>query len=502
MPDRHEPLPLLTHRVAFHEIDIAWIHRVRSEEFPTETVPGSANSRHTWLGAWVAFNLRFDVTIEFRAALAALALFPLVMASPAQADDDRQRSPRAQVGPRPAYLVDQMSAGPLKDQLQSCLDDDFRSSDWSIGHRGAALQFPEHTKESYEAAAVMGAGILECDVTFTSDGELVCRHAQCDLHTTTNILDTPLASKCDQPFQPATFDANGDLVTPATARCCASDLTVTEFQSLCGKMDAANPRATTVQEYLDGTAKWRTDLYSTCGTVLTHAESITLFAGLGRKFTPELKGGDPSDIAAVFGSQAAYAQAMIDDYKDAGIRPNQVWAQSFNLDDVEYWIHNEPAFGRQAVYLDGGAIPRANPEAFLDDLIARGVKIVAPPMPQLVTESNGVIVPSDYGLAARDRDIDVISWTTERSGRIIEEGGGFYYQTTLGALSNDGDILTTIDVLAQDVGIIGLFSDWPATTTFYANCANLFPNERRNRRGRRGNRDDDDDDDDDDRDDD
>ena len=23
---------------------------------------------------------------------------------------------------------------------------------------------------------------------------------------------------------------------------------------------------------------------------------------------------------------------------------------------------------------------------------------------------------------------------------------------------------------AQDVGIIGLFSDWPATTTFYANC--------------------------------
>ena len=29
---------------------------------------------------------------------------------------------------------------------------------------------------------------------------------------------------------------------------------------------------------------------------------------------------------------------------------------------------------------------------------------------------------------------------------------------------------TSIDVLARDVGIIGLFSDWPATTTFYANC--------------------------------
>ena len=43
------------------------------------------------------------------------------------------------------------------------------ATDFSIGHRGAALQFPEHTKESYEAGARMGAGILECDVTFTKD---------------------------------------------------------------------------------------------------------------------------------------------------------------------------------------------------------------------------------------------------------------------------------------------------------------------------------------------
>jgi len=48
----------------------------------------------------------------------------------------------------------------------------------------------------------MGAGILECDVTFTKDLELVCRHSQCDLHTTTNILTTPLAAKCSVPFSP------------------------------------------------------------------------------------------------------------------------------------------------------------------------------------------------------------------------------------------------------------------------------------------------------------
>lgn len=83
------------------------------------------------------------------------------------------------------------------------------------------------------------------------------------------------------------------------------------------------------------------------------------------------------------------------------------------------------------------------------------------------------IVPSVYAINAREAGLKIISWTTERSGRIIDGvpgGGNFYYQTTLDALNNDGDILRTIDVLAREVGIIGLFSDWPATTTFYANC--------------------------------
>ena len=50
----------------------------------------------------------------------------------------------------------------------------------------------------------MGAGVVECDVTFTKDKALVCRHSQCDLHTTTNILYIPaLANKCTTPFTPA-----------------------------------------------------------------------------------------------------------------------------------------------------------------------------------------------------------------------------------------------------------------------------------------------------------
>ncbi|MGC4091176.1 MAG: glycerophosphodiester phosphodiesterase family protein [Polyangiaceae bacterium] len=140
-----------------------------------------------------------------------------------------------QLGPRPYYLVEDMDESPLKDKLASCSEKEQKPSDFSIGHRGAALQFPEHTKESYQAAARMGAGIIECDVTFTKDRQLVCRHSQCDLHTTTNILATPLAAKCSQPFSPAD-PATGK---PASANCCTSDITLAEFKTLCGKMDGA-----------------------------------------------------------------------------------------------------------------------------------------------------------------------------------------------------------------------------------------------------------------------
>ena len=63
----------------------------------------------------------------------------------------------------------------------------------------------------------------------------------------------------------------------------------------------------------------------------------------------------------------------------------------------------------------------------------------------------------------------MIAWTLERSGPLAN-GGGWYYQSIPSATNNDGDTLTLLDVLARQVGVIGVFSDWPATTTFYANC--------------------------------
>ena len=376
-------------------------------------------------------------------------------------------------GTRPAFLIEKMDDSPLKAELQACLGQTPQRTDFSIGHRGAPLMFPEHTVESNVAAAQMGAGILECDVTFTADHELVCRHAQNDLHTTTNIVVTDLAQKCTTPFSPASGDA------AASAECRTSDLTLAEFMTLEPKMDAANSAATTAEEYLGGTANWRTDLYVDNATLMTHAESIALFRDLGAKFTPELK--SPSVEMPFNGfSQEDYAQKLVDEYKAAGVPASDVWLQSFNLEDVLYWIENEPEFGAQAVYLmdEDSTVEGYSPmdpatwPNTMEELKSMGVNYIAPPIWMLLTLEDGAMVPSALAVAARDADLEIITWTLERSGP-LGAGGGWYYQSVTDAIDNDGDYFEVLDVLAQDVGVVGVFSDWPATVTYYANCKGL-----------------------------
>lgn len=387
---------------------------------------------------------------------------------------------RVQLGVRPFFLLDELKDGPLKEKLKRCAAQRvlYRKTDFAIGHRGAALMFPEHSKESYIAAARQGAGIVECDVTFTKDKELVCRHSQCDLHTTTNILETPLAAKCQVPFQPAQFDADGNLIRPATAKCCTSDLTLEEFKTLKAKMDGFNPRARTVEEYLQGTPSWRSDLYG-YGTVLSHKESIELFKALGVKMTPELKAPEvPMPFLGM--TQEQYAQKLIDEYKEASVPPERVFPQSFNLADVLYWIQNEPEFGRQAIFLDGRyedpSFDHTDPATWhpsMEELAGMGVRILAPPMWMLLALDGGEIVPSLYAQRAKAAGLELITWTLERSDLRGGGTGQWYYQTIGEAIRNQGDLYLALDVLAQKVGIRSIFSDWPATVTFYANCMGL-----------------------------
>jgi len=415
-------------------------------------------------------------TLRTLLGLAALTVAPMAHADRENEDGRYAVRSSIELGPRPEFLVNEMNEGPLKNRLMACLDNEPRRTDFSIGHRGAPLQFPEHTKESYVAAARMGAGIVECDVTFTKDKHLVCRHAQNDLHTTTNILATPLAATCVQPFTPAVLDANGRVVTPANAECRTSEITLAEFRTLRGKMDAFNPAAQTAAQYMAGTANTRTDLYSgpTSGTLLTHRESIALFKTLGVKMTPELKA--PSVTMPFDGfTQEAYAQKLIDEYKAARVDARNVWPQSFNIADVRYWVKREPRFGRQAVYLDDANVPADLPSyGELAGYKAEGINIWAPPtFALLALDAGGDIVASDSARYAKAAGLSLITWTLERSGHLADGNNGFYYQTFDAAIDREGDLFEVIDTLAKDVGILGVFSDWAAPVTFYASCMGL-----------------------------
>ncbi|MEH6505936.1 MAG: glycerophosphodiester phosphodiesterase family protein [Sulfitobacter litoralis] len=398
-------------------------------------------------------------------ALTALALAPTALLA-----DAHSTPTPVEYGPRPAYLVDKLPDGDLKDKLASCMGQTPSKTDFSIGHRGAPLMFPEHTVQSNVAAARQGAGILECDVTFTADHELVCRHAQNDLHTTTNILVSDLAEKCTAGFTAAAGEEG------ASAECRTSDITLAEFETLTPKMDSADTTATTAEDYQGGVASFRTQLYSDGADLMTHAESIELFKSLGAKFTPELK--SPSVEMPHDGfSQEDYAQKMIDEYKAAGIPASDVWAQSFNLDDVLYWIKAEPEFGKQAVYLvewsDG--FDEQDPSTWTQDfaqLKEQGVQYLAPSLNMLLTNKDGTLAASDYAMKASEAGLNLIAWTLERSGP-LSTGGGWYFQSVGDIITDDSDYLVALDVLAQEAGVKGVFSDWPATVTYYANCMGL-----------------------------
>lgn len=395
--------------------------------------------------------------------------------------DKMLSNPSVTYGARPFYLVNDMDAGAVKDKLLSCSNQTPKRTEFSIAHRGATLQFPEHSKESYLAANQMGVGVQECDVAFTKDHELVCRHSDADLHTTTNILATPLAAKCTQNFIPATFDTTGKLVTPASAKCLTSDITLAEFKTLKAKQDGANTSAKTVDEYLKGTPSFRTDLYSQNGTLMSLKEALTLFKQMNVKVTPELK--QPTMIPHNGYTYDNYRKQLIDTLKSFNYTADQSIVQSFNIDDMKYWIANNPDYAKTAVFLmddsnftkAGTTFDAQNPATWkysLAELKAMGIQNLAPATFMLVTNNNGKVGASEFAKQAKAQGFGLIAWTIERSGPLAT-GGGWYYMGINNITNNDGDVYNMVDVLAKDVGVKGIFSDWPATTTYYANCNGL-----------------------------
>jgi glycerophosphoryl diester phosphodiesterase len=190
-------------------------------------------------------------------------------------------------------------------------------------------------------------------------------------------------------------------------------------------------------------------------------------------------------------SQEDYASKMIQEYIEAGVDPSNVFPQSFSYDDIHYWIEKYPEFGIQAVYLDGRAYGETDDDQInfsnfdpydistwdgrnMSDIKETGINYIAPPMWVLITlDTNNKIIPSTYALKAKESGLNIITWSLERSGLLTDGGGGWYYQSIKDTIHNEGDAFEVLDVLAQDVGITAIFSDWPATVTFYANCKGL-----------------------------
>ena len=383
------------------------------------------------------------------------------------------------LGPRPYYLINNMTESALKDKLETCENGPFSITNFTIGHRGGGtLMFPEETVESTMAGARMGAGILECDVSFTGDRGLVCRHSLCDLHTTTNILTKPdLAAKCTVPFTPA------NSTSPANALCCTSDITTAEYMTLCGKQDGFNASAKTPQDYQYGTPRWRTELYDTCGTLMTLDSYIDLVDSLPgyRNFTPELKQPPPQVPMPFHGyTQQQYARDMLDTFIAKGIDPKRVWPQSFNPPDIYQWLDEYHDFGKQAIFLDESGDTPENytaAVALLPSIKAKGVNIISPPFNYLVERSadNTSIVVAPYAIAAKAAGLDIITWTFERSGPLagVFAENDYYYSSTVPVAHYDGQMYEILDMLGREIGIKAIFTDWAATVTYYANCFGL-----------------------------
>ncbi|KAH7065815.1 PLC-like phosphodiesterase [Paraphoma chrysanthemicola] len=345
-----------------------------------------------------------------------LALAALAVAHPIS---NKQGDCLVSLGDRPYYIINNMTNGPLKDKLLSCQNKPVTITDFTIGHRGGGtLQFPEETKQAEDTGARMGA-----------------------------------------------------------------DITIDEYSSLCGKQDGFNVFARTPHDYQSGTPNCCTELYDTCGKVLTLNEYIDLvdsYPGY-RNFTPELKTPPPQVPMPFKGyTQQQYAQDFVDTFRKKNIDSSRIWPQSFLYEDIVYWLKNDHDFGRQAIYLQEFDTPEDLAAGMKNLSIAKaaGVNIIGPSIHMLVAPgglNNKSIVPSAYANAIKQNGLDIIAWTYERSGPLATvKARDEYYSSTIANITYyDGQYYELLDVLANQIKIKGLFTEWADTVTYFANCFGL-----------------------------
>ena len=255
----------------------------------------------------------------------------------------------------------------------------------------------------------MGAGIIECDVTFTERPQ----SWYADTRNAIWPVFRPIFCKLSWPTP-----ADSHSLQPNKAhRPAPNAVPVTSpWRSLnpCARPDVKNSQATSVDEFLAPLDSPVIDQPNQCGTVMSHRDSIELIRDLGTAFTPELK---RPEVPMPFNgfSQQDYAKKLLTEYQQAGIPTKQVYPQSFNINDVRYWIENHPQYAQQTIWL----VPRQRqlvPLSFaeLQSLQAEGLHIIAPPIPMLVQQnSKGQVEPTAFAKAAKASGLKIITWTFE-----------------------------------------------------------------------------------------
>jgi glycerophosphoryl diester phosphodiesterase len=146
------------------------------------------------------------------------------------------------------------------------------------------------------------------------------------------------------------------------------------------------------------------------------------------------------------------------------------------------------------VWLDGRAQVAANGNVgepsfprtpSFDEAKAAGLKTIAPPLWVLVKATGNPSQPfeaTDYAGRANAAGLQLVTWTLDRSGPINEttQHPFGYFRTLTGALHHDGDLYPLLHALVNDIGVTGVFSDWPATVTYYDNCLLSQPQAKKN----------------------
>eukprot|EP00951_Prasinocladus_malaysianus_P004187 scaffold29587_cov43-Prasinocladus_malaysianus.AAC.1 len=155
--------------------------------------------------------------------------------------------------------------------------------------------------------------------------------------------------------------------------------------------------------------------------------------------------------------------------------------QTFDREVAKYWKSLPGALPVCYLYESADACEPSNCGAseVVTELLSMGVEAVGSPLWDLVQSDGHQMKPTERAMMLKGAQVALTPWTLERSGcpgmspGVPDYAGpcGWYYQGLQGVSAFEyADILLMMYSLFHEVSVNGAFSDFPATTTVFANC--------------------------------